>query len=262
MKNVIFFSRQIPICLTALTYFSSLLPDKTALGCLFLSIKMVVFFEIFHIFIPINRDLTMKRLLSSVVLLIISSFVCLAQTDESRHEISVSYGHFTLPQAIDFIGAGGGEVLGGLLVGIVDVMAPGEQEYPKRIDNGGTGALSFQYLYSLNRTIKLGGTVCYESTWGEWNDGNDYIVHYPAIMATSKFMWFNREHFGMYSKLSLGMMLLLDGKNEDKPIPMLAGQASSVCMEFGGKTIRGFLETGWGNQGLLNFGVRIFISRP
>ena len=135
-------------------------------------------------------------------------------------------------------------------------MAPGEQEYPKRIDNGGTGAFSFQYLYSLNRTIKLGGTVCYESTWGEWNNGDNYIVHYPAIMATSKFVWFNHERFGMYSKLSLGMMLLFDGKDEDKPIPMLARQASAICMEFGGKSLRGFLETGWGNQGLLNFGVK------
>ena len=147
-------------------------------------------------------------------------------------------------------------MLGGLLVGIVDVIAPGDQESPKRIDNGGTGGFSFQYLYSLNRTIKLGGTVCYESTWGEWNNGSDYIVHYPAIMATSKFVWFNHEHFGMYSKLSLGMMLILDGKNEDKPIPMIAAQASSVCMEFGGKALRGFLETGWGNQGLFNFGVK------
>lgn len=198
----------------------------------------------------------MKRLLSSVALLIISSFACLAQTEESRYEISVSYGYGTLPQAVDLIGAGGGTVLGGLLVGIVDVIAPGDQESPKRIDNGGTGGFSFQYLYSLNRTIKLGGTVCYESTWGKWNNGNDYIVHYPAIMATSKFTWFNHEHFRMYSKLSLGLMLALDGKNKDKPILMPAGQASSVCMEFGGKSLRGFLETGWGNQGLLNFGVK------
>jgi hypothetical protein len=198
----------------------------------------------------------MKRLLSSVALLIISNFICLAQTDKSRHEISVSYGYVTIPQAVDLIGTVAGEVLGGLFVGIADVFAPGVQEYPKIIDNGGTGGISLQYLYSLNRTIKLGGTVCYESTWGEWSNGSDYIVHYPAIMATSKFIWFNHEHFGMYSKLSLGMMLILDGKNEDKPIPMLAAQASSVCMEFGGKALRGFLETGWGNQGLFNFGVK------
>lgn len=198
----------------------------------------------------------MTRLLTLVALLIISCSVCLAQTDESRHEISVSYGYITLPQAIDFIGTVGGELLGGLLVGIVDVITPGDTEYPKRIDNGGTGSLSVQYLYSLNRVIKLGGTVCYENTWGEWSNGNNYMVHYPAIMATSKFVWFNREHFGMYSKLSLGLMLILDGVNGDKPIPMLAGQASSVCMEFGGKTLRGFLETGWGNQGLINFGVK------
>ena len=198
----------------------------------------------------------MKRLLSSVALLIISNFICLAQTDKSRHEVSVSYGYVTIPQAVDLIGTVGGEVLGGLLVGIADVFAPGVQEYPKIIDNGGTGGISLQYLYSLNRTIKLGGTVCYESTWGEWSNGSDYIVHYPAIMATSKFIWFNHEHFGMYSKLSLGLMLILDGKNEDKPIPMLAAQASSVCMEFGGKALRGFLETGWGNQGLFNFGVK------
>ena len=198
----------------------------------------------------------MKRLFTSVALLIISCFVCLARTDESRHEIYVSYGYLTLPQAVDLIGAVWGEVLGGLYVGIADAMTPGSAEYPKRIDNGGTGGFSLQYLYSLNRTIKLGGTVCYESTWGEWSNGGGYIVHYPAILATSKFMWFNHEHFGMYSKLSLGLMLLLDGKNGDKPIPMFAGQASAVCMEFGGKTLRGFLETGLGNQGLFNFGMK------
>ena len=198
----------------------------------------------------------MKRLLTSFALLIISSFACLAQTDESRHEISVSYGYATLPQAVDLIGAIGGELMGGFFVGIADVILPGDATYPKRINNGGTGGFSFQYLYSLNRTIKLGGTVCYEKTWGEWNNGSDYIVHYPAIMATSKFIWFNREHFGMYSKLSLGMMLLIDGKNEDKPIPMLAAQASTICMEFGGQSLRGFLETGCGNQGLLNLGMK------
>ena len=98
----------------------------------------------------------MKRLLSSVALLIISNFVCLAQTDKSRHEISVSYGYVTIPQAVDLIGTVAGEVLGGLFVGIADVFAPGVQEYPKIIDNGGTGGISLQYLYSLNRTIKLG----------------------------------------------------------------------------------------------------------
>ena len=96
----------------------------------------------------------MKRLLSSVALLIISSFVCLAQTDESRHEVSVSYGNITLPQAVDLIGAVWGEVLGGLYVGIADAMTPGSAEYPKRIDNGGTGGFSLQYLYDiLNEVI-------------------------------------------------------------------------------------------------------------
>ena len=198
----------------------------------------------------------MKRLLSSIALLIISSYVCLAQTEESRHEISVSYGYLTLPQAVDLISAGAATVLGGLYVGIADVMVPGDLEYLKRIDNGGTGSFNFQYLYSINKTIKLGGIACYESTWGKWNNGTEYIVHYPAIMATSKFMWFNHDHFGMYSKFSLGLMMVVGGMNEAKPIPMLAAQASSVCMEFGGKALRGFLETGWGNQGLLNFGMK------
>ena len=198
----------------------------------------------------------MKRLLSLVALLIISSFVCLAQTDESRHEISVSYGYVTLPQFVDLVGTTGVQVMG-VFVGIMGAfLFQAEVEPLHIIDHGGTGSFSFQYLYSLNRRIKLGGTVCYENTWGEWNNGSDYIVHYPAIMATSKFTWFNREHFGMYSKLSLGMMLLIDGKNEDKPIPMLAAQASTICMEFGGLSLRGFLETGWGNQGLLNLGVK------
>jgi hypothetical protein len=196
----------------------------------------------------------MKRLLSSVALLIISSFVCLAQTDESRHEISVSYGYLTLPQVVDFIASTAGTLLGGLYIAIADTMTPGEMEYPKRIDNGGTGSFSFQYLYTLNKTIKVGGIVCYENTWGEWNNGDSYIVHYPAIMATSKLYWFNREHFGIYSKFSLGLTLAINGQCEAMLLP--AFQTSAVSMEFGGKALRGFLETGWGNQGLLNFGMK------
>ena len=38
-------AKQIPIYLTALTQFSSLLPDKTALDCLFLSMKTAVFVD-------------------------------------------------------------------------------------------------------------------------------------------------------------------------------------------------------------------------
>ena len=196
----------------------------------------------------------MKRLLSSVALLIISSFVCLAQTDESRHEISVSYGYLTFPQAVDLISVGYATALGALYAGIANTMYPADQEYPKRIDNGGTGSFSFQYLYTLNKTIKVGGIVCYENTWGEWRNGEEYIVHYPAIMATSKLYWFNHEHFGMYSKLSLGLTLAINGQCKAELIP--AFQTSAVSMEFGGKALRGFLETGWGNQGLLNLGMK------
>jgi hypothetical protein len=196
----------------------------------------------------------MKRLLSSVALLIISSFVCLAQTDESRHEIAVSYGYLTLPQAVDLISAGSAIVLGGFSIWLSNIFDPEDQEYLKRINNGGTGSFSFQYLYTLNKTIKVGGIVCYENTWGEWNNGDSYIVHYPAIMATSKLYWFNREHFGIYSKFSLGLTLAINGQCEAMLLP--AFQTSAVSMEFGGKALRGFLETGWGNQGLLNFGMK------
>ena len=58
------------------------------------AIQWIVFCGMFHIFVQINRDLTMKRLLSSVALLITSSLICIAQTDESRHEVSVSYGTY------------------------------------------------------------------------------------------------------------------------------------------------------------------------
>jgi hypothetical protein len=67
-------------------------------------------------------------------------------------------------------------------------------------------------------------------------------------------MWFNREHLGMYSKLSLGLTLAINGQCEAMLLP--AFQTSAVSMEFGGKALRGFLETGWGNQGLLNFGMK------
>ena len=54
---------------------------------------------------------------------------------------------------------------------------------------------------------------------------------------------------------------MLDGfdnqESERNYSPFFAGQAGAVCIQAGGKHVRGFLETGGGMQGFITGGLSI-----
>ena len=60
----------------------------------------------------------------------------------------------------------------------------------------------------------------------------------------------------MYSKLALGLTML-DGFDLRFGYVFIAGQAGAVCIQAGGKHVRGFLETGGGMQGFITGGLSI-----
>ena len=74
-----------------------------------------------------------------------------------------------------------------------------------------------------------------------------------SIMPSLKLLWFNRPHFSMYSKLAAGLLLHFGG---EKPGANVAFQLSPVCADFGGRLCRGFVDLGFGCQGLASAGVR------
>jgi len=60
----------------------------------------------------------------------------------------------------------------------------------------------------------------------------------------------------MYSKLALGVLIGSDsGEPNDKTTAALGWQASAVGAEFG-SSFRGFVELGFGEQGILLAGLR------
>lgn len=90
----------------------------------------------------------------------------------------------------------------------------------------------------------------------KWSDNSNARSKYFAIMPAVKYNWLNRNHFEMYSKLAIGVLI---GRESDagthKTKATFAWQATAVGAEFG-SAFRGFLELGFGEQGTLVAGVR------
>ena len=91
---------------------------------------------------------------------------------------------------------------------------------------------------------------------GIWNDSDKARTKYFSIMPAVKYNWLNRDRFSMYSKIALGVLIGIDsGADNDKTTAAFAWQASAVGAEFG-NSFRGFLELGFGEQGILVAGLR------
>ena len=133
------------------------------------------------------------------------------------------------------------------------------------IRSGGLrGALNVGYARQLNEFISVGGSFGFNRA-----SINGYVYNARltlassniySLMGTAKFDWFHTcsDLITMYSKLGLGVMVvqgivlqgLLNGA-----IVLPTFQSSFVCLEVG-KTVYGFLELGFGMQGIAQAGVR------
>lgn len=174
-----------------------------------------------------------------------------AAMPEQRNEITIGYGWGTFIDAT-FIFANG----------LVTVFSAGHI----RTDNyQALGSVNAEYYRVLNKTFSVGGSF-------SWTGGSADIInkedvktgksHYSAfvIMPSVKAFWFRKKHVAMYSKLALGLTMLdgFDNKESERNYsPFFAGQAGAVCIQAGGKHVRGFLETGGGMQGFITGGLSI-----
>ena len=89
---------------------------------------------------------------------------------------------------------------------------------------------------------------------------NTYYTLMPAV----KFDWLRKKHFGMYSKAAVGATLRNEKYNSDVSSSRdyndsevhVNWQASFLGIEVGSPTLRGFVELGTGEQGIILAGVR------
>ena len=195
----------------------------------------------------------MKKLLAMVAVAMMTAMNVSAQNgyDETKHEVAISFGVWSNSQVIDVF-----ENIGGALVGA------------KFENEKFTGPISAEYFYHVKNWLGVGGILAYGQNKQDVyflsdKDGvskNTYLTLMPAV----KFDWLRKKHFGMYSKLAVGATLRNEkydsvetsNKNDSDSEVHVNWQASLLGMEAGGPTIRGFLELGTGEQGIILVGMR------
>lgn len=186
----------------------------------------------------------MKKLIcASMALLLVLS----AYGQDKKNEISMTYSQFTVPQ------------FGYIFGGVFGIMLTGgyfDFENPVM-----PGCLGVEYNHWVNNWFGYGGSLLGEymtaDTYSKDSSGNKtkdgvYNLGYVSVMPTVRFRWFNNPHFGMYSKLGAGVGLGIT----DECKLTFAAQISPVCMDFGGESLRGFMELGVGMQGILAVGIK------
>lgn len=190
--------------------------------------------------------------MKKILLTAAAVFLCIAASAgndncrrENLNEINLMYG---VPSATWF-GIGTGFMVSGAVFKDVEHI-------------GLVGAFTGEYFrYTNSGRWAFGAGVSYENVPVTYKAG--HVPHKGncnciTIMPSAKVVWFNRKIVGMYSKVGAGLGLTMD-KNADNTTRVntnFAFQLNPVCLELGNDTVRGFLELGFGMQGLAQIGIR------
>lgn len=173
----------------------------------------------------------MKKFFIILALALATTLNLYAQ-NEWKHEIGISYGLGTFT-----------DVNSSYLSGIFS----GKQ-------TSYIGSFGIEYFYRPKSALGVGLVGTFSTC--KWNDSDKARTKYFSIMPAVKYNWLNRDRFSMYSKIALGVLIGIDsGADNDKTTAAFAWQASAVGAEFG-NSFRGFLELGFGEQGILVAGLR------
>ena len=169
---------------------------------------------------------------------------------ETKHEVAVSYGIDSNSQIIDVF-----EEIGGAMFGA------------KLENEKFFGPISAEYFYHIEPWLGVGGILAYGVNKQDAMSGKDKIGEsknsYLTLMPALKFDWLRKQYFGMYSKIAVGATLRnekYDSDNDshdyDNSTVHFNWQLSFVGIEAGSPTIRAFAELGFGEQGIIQAGVR------
>ena len=194
----------------------------------------------------------MKKIVLMVVAAMMATMTVQAQNEDLKNEIGVSYGA-GLSLIGDGIGNGIGKAFGQL----------GGYKYTNDKQFGSLSVEYFRHLNSNNR-VAIGGIFAY-SRYGEdeLKDNvkvGDRTRNYFTLMPAVKYYWVNKNHFGLYSKVAVGATYMSskvteNGVDENNSKVYFMCQVSAIGVEFGGK-LRGFVEAGVGEQGIVLAGLK------
>lgn len=171
--------------------------------------------------------------------------------DETKHEVAITLGIYSNSQIIDAF-----ENIGGALVGA------------KFENESFTGPISAEYFYHVKNWLGVGGIFAYgqnkQDVYLLGDKDGEIKDTYLTLMPAAKFDWLRKKHFGVYSKLAVGATLRNEkydsvdpsSKDDSDSEVHVNWQVSLLGIEAGSPTIRGFLELGTGEQGIILVGVR------
>ena len=183
-----------------------------------------------------------------IALLLTLALTASVYARDNKNELALSYSQFTLPQAAYVFGSVFGIAFSLGSLTLEKMALP--------------GALSLEYTHYVNDTFGFGGTVTGDYMTADKYTGKDenktydgkFQMAFISAMPHVKAFWFNNPHFGMYSKAAVGAACVL--QKDGEPSVTWAAQLSPVCMDFGGDSVRGYLELGAGMQGIVTLGIK------
>lgn len=189
----------------------------------------------------------MKKILLLAVLFCTSVLGVNAQEYETpSDELSVSWGIGTVPQLI----VGFSDALSAALVG-------------ENSSENSYGAFSVQYMHNISKSIGVGISGTYEYIYKEGKNSKKHGENFITIMPTVRAYWFRNKSVGMYSRLAVGASLNVyevpttqSDVNQNHTDTQLAYHAAPVALEVGSNKFSGFLELGFGYQGIINAGLK------
>lgn len=202
-----------------------------------------------------KKNRKMKKIVMMVVAAMMATMTVCAQNEQLKNEIGVSYG-----AGLSMIGDGIGNGIGNGLIeqGLGVYKWDNQKQF---------GSLSVEYFRHLNNPKLAVGVIgsfsrCSEDVILKSDNvkKGDRARNYFTVMPAIKYSWINKKHFALYSKGAVGITVMNVKSNQgtyssnDSKV-YFAFQASLVGVEFGGK-LRGFVEAGVGEQGIVLAGLK------
>lgn len=190
-------------------------------------------------------------LLAAVAMLTVTNVSAQSDSRDSKHEVAVSYGSLSNSDWLNIFENVIGAIFG--------------ETYE---DDTFFGPIGLEYFYHLKPWLGVGAIATYGQLTQDAIKGDDKVGkksnYYFTAMPAVKFDWLRGNVVGLYSKLGAGVTMRreireFDGDraeyNTDKTDFHFNWQVSLIGIEVG-KSLRGFAEGGFGEQGVLMLGLR------
>ena len=188
----------------------------------------------------------MKKILAMVAVALMTAVSVQAQ--ENKHEIGVFYGTGSASDMFSFY------------TNVFSAAAGSQGSF--------WGPIGVEYYYNLSPVVGLGAVASIAGCKAEDSKTGkeDLTEKFITVMPSVKFNWLRKDHFGMYSAISAGMIFCSiscndnakanDSNAKNETVASFMFQVTALGAEFGGEQFRGFVEAGVGEKGLLCAGLR------